>query len=102
MNRYRLRLSSQALGDLERLQDFLRQAQDPMALHWLAFVIDALDVLTHQPGVGRPVAGGLRELIIKRGNTGYLAQYRIDEAAGVVLVARVRHQRESGYPPEQL
>jgi plasmid stabilization system protein ParE len=52
--------------------------------------------------MGRPVSGGLRELIIKRGNTGYLAQYRIDETAGVVQVARVRHQRESGYPEEQL
>lgn len=102
MTRYRLRLSPPALGDLERLQDFLRNTQDPLALQWLAFVADALDVLTHQPGIGRPVSGGLRELIIKRGNTGYLAQYRIDEAAGVVQVARVRHQRESGYPEEQL
>jgi plasmid stabilization system protein ParE len=102
MNRYQLRLSSQALGDLERLQDFLRHTQSPLAQEWLAFVIDALDVLTHQPGIGRPMPGGLRELIIKRGHSGYLAQYRIDEAAGVVQVARVRHQRESGYPEEQL
>ncbi len=102
MNRYRLRLSPQALGDLERLQDFLCNTQDPLAAQWLAFVTDALDVLTHQPGIGRPVSGGLRELIIKRGHTGYLAQYRFDELAGVVQVARVRHQRESGYSPEQL
>ena len=102
MNRYRVRLSPSALGDLERLQDFLRNSQDPLTAQWLAFVADALDVLTHQPGIGRPVVGGLRELIIRRGHTGYLAQYRLDEASGVVLVARIRHQRESGYPQEQL
>lgn len=104
MKRYRLRLSLAALQDLERLQDFLLEAQIPLQEDSLLdFVADALDVLTHQPGIGRPAgAAGLRELIIHRGASGYLAQYRLDTIADVVLVMRIRHQRESGYPPEEL
>ena len=41
--------------------------------------------------------GGLRELIIWRKRSGYLARYEFDQARDLVLVARIRHQRESGY-----
>ncbi|MFT4194365.1 type II toxin-antitoxin system RelE/ParE family toxin [Ottowia sp.] len=102
MKRHVLSLSAAALRDLERLQDFLRESSDPLEADLLDFVADALDVLTHQPGIGRPLRGGQRELIIGRGASGYLAQYRLDSARNVVLVLRIRHQRESGYPPEQL
>ncbi|MFT3778773.1 MAG: type II toxin-antitoxin system RelE/ParE family toxin [Ottowia sp.] len=102
MKRHVLSLSAAVLRDLERLQDFLRESSDPLEADLLDFVTDALDVLTHQPGIGRPLRGGQRELIIGRGASGYLAQYRLDPVRNVVLVLRVRHQRESGYPPEQL
>ena len=102
MTHYGLSLSAAALTDLERLQDHLRTIGDPLDADLLDFVTDALNVLTHQPGIGRPIAGGQRELIISRGASGYLARYRLDRVRGVVLVARIRHQRESGYPPEQL
>jgi len=68
-----------------------------MAGELLDFILDALHVLTHQPGIGRPVEGGLRELIISRRRSGYLARYAFDHARDLVLVARIRHQRESGY-----
>ncbi len=73
-----------------------------MAGEWLDFILDALQVLTHQPGIGRPVEGGLRELIISRWRSGYLARYEFDEARDLVLVARIRHQRESGYSEGEL
>jgi len=68
----------------------------------LDFILDALHVLTHQPGIGRPVEGGLRELIISRRRSGYLARYEFDQMRDVVLVARIRHQRESGYSEGEL
>ena len=46
---------------------------------------------------GRPVEHGLRELLISRGSSGYVALYRYDPATDVVLVLRVRHQREEGF-----
>jgi plasmid stabilization system protein ParE len=95
-------LSQAAFDDLLRLEAFLVESQDPMAGELLDFILDALQVLTHQPGIGRPVQDGLRELIISRRRTGYLARYAFDAARDLVLVARIRHQRESGYAQGEL
>ena len=93
----RVYLSQAALGDLQRLEEFLSQSADPLAGELLNYILDALQVLAHQPGIGRPVAGGLRELIISRQRSAYLARYAFDEARDLVCVARIRHQKESGY-----
>lgn len=90
-------LSQAAFDDLIRLEEFLLESDDPMAGDLLDFILDALQVLTHQPGIGRPVEGGLRELIISRRRSGYLARYEFDDARDLIFVARIRHQRESGY-----
>lgn len=96
----RVFLSQAALDDLLRLEEFLLASDDSMAGDLLDFILDALQVLTHQPGIGRPIDGGLRELIISRRRNGYLARYEYDDARDRILVARIRHQRESGYPQE--
>ncbi len=98
----RVFLSDAALKDLLRLEEFLAKSQDPLVSEWMDFILDALQVLTHQPGIGRPVSGGLRELIISRGRSGYLVRYEFDEANHLVRVARIRHQRECGYSAEEL
>jgi plasmid stabilization system protein ParE len=95
-------LSQAAFDDLLRLEEFLVESDDPMAGELMDFVLDALQVLTHQPGIGRPVEEGLRELIISRGRSGYLARYEFNLARDLVLVARIRHQRESGYAEGEL
>lgn len=89
--------SPEAHADLERLEEFLWSARDPLAAELMAFLLDGLSVLTHQPGVGRPVSHGHRELIISRGRGGYLARYTLDPTLLRVIVLRVRHQRQSGY-----
>ena len=98
----RVFLSNAALDDLLRLEEFLVESGDPLVGELMDFILDALQVLTHQPGIGRPVGGGLRELIISRRRSGYLARYEFDEANDLVRVARIRHQRESGYSAEDL
>lgn len=98
----RVFLSQAAFEDLIRLDEFLFQSKDSLAGGLLGFVLDALHVLTHQPGIGRPVEGGLRELIISRHRSGYLARYEVDDTRDLVLVARIRHQRESGYSQDEL
>lgn len=98
----RVFVSQAAFDDLLRLEEFLTESGDPLAGDLLEFILDALQVLTHQPGIGRPVEGGLRELIISRRRTGYLARYEMDDARDLVLVARIRHQRESGYSADEL
>ena len=54
----------------------------------------ALGVLRDHPLIGRPAEAGLRELLISRGRTGYVALYRYNPGDDIVLVLRVRHQRE--------
>jgi plasmid stabilization system protein ParE len=98
----RVLLSRAAFADLMRLEQFLAESNDPLVDELLDFILDALQVLTHQPGIGRPVGDGLRELIISRRRSGYLARYEFDEAKDMVLVARIRHQRESGYWAEEI
>jgi plasmid stabilization system protein ParE len=47
--------------------------------------------------MGRPLPQGLRELIISRCQSGYLALYSYDEGADMALILAVRHQREQDY-----
>lgn len=93
----RVFLSNAALDDLLRLEEYLAKSSDPLNCGLLDFTLDALQVLAHHPAIGRPVEGGLRELIISRSRSGYLARYEFDEIRNLILVARIRHQRESGY-----
>ncbi len=101
----RVVLTDEALADLERLEEFLSRVGDPLAGGLFEHVIDALQVLTHQPGIGRPVPGaprGFRELIISRRRSGYIAKYAYGDASEHVDVLRFRHQRESGYSADEI
>ena len=90
-------LSIEAANDLDRLVDFLLATQPLEAARTNDLITDALCILERHPMIGRPIEQGLHELVISRGNSGYLALYQYDESADVVIVLAVRHQREQGY-----
>lgn len=90
-------LAAEAAADLERLTDFLLASAPEAALATVDIVLDGLGILASHPLVGRPLPHGLRELVISRGRTGYLALYRYDPQADLALVLALRHQRENGY-----
>ena len=90
-------LSVDAADDLDRLADFLLEDWPESAVATVDLVVDALAMLTLHPKIGRPTGHGLRELVISRGKSGYLALYDYDEVADMVLVLAVRHQREQGF-----
>jgi len=90
-------ISQDAAQDLEELVDFLRIHQADYAVETIDLILNALNILEQHPHIGRLVQNQLRELIISRGKTGYVALYEYDEAADVVLVLAIRHQREAGY-----
>ena len=92
--------SSQALADLERLTDFLLETEPVAALETAELIAEAVKVLENHPLVGRPAEHDLQELIISRGNTGYVALYSFEEQHDTVLILAIRHQREAGYTPE--
>ena len=83
--------------DLERLVAFLAKAQPAEALETYDLLLGGLEILRSYPSIGRPVDGVLRELVISRGSTGYLALYEFDEHADQVVILALRHQRELGY-----
>ncbi len=89
-------LSIDAADDLDQLVDFLIEKFPHEAVQTVDLVTDALGILEKHPKIGRPVEQGLRELVISRGKSGYLALYQYDESADLVIVLAVRHQREQG------
>ncbi len=93
----RLSYSQRALDDLARLTDFLLATDPPAALQTAEVIEEAVNILRRHPLIGRPAEAGLRELLISRGKTGYVALYRHEAAADAVLVLAIRHQRELGY-----
>lgn len=90
-------LSESAAQDLEELCEFLLERLPEQAVQTVDVVMAALGVLTEHPLMGRPVGHGLRELVISRGRSGYLALYEFDPIADIALVHALRHQRESDY-----
>jgi plasmid stabilization system protein ParE len=86
-----------ALSDLERLCDFLAESDPGARERTVDLILTAIAVLEQHPLIGRPVESGLRELVISRGKSGYLALYRYDDERDRVLVLTIRHQREAGY-----
>lgn len=94
----RLIYSERALGDLERLTEFLVDTDAAAAAETVVLVEEAVAVLKRHPLIGRPVESGLRELVISRGRTGYVALYSFEAVQDAVLILAIRHQREAGYP----
>lgn len=84
----KLTYAATALADLDRLDDTSSGAS--------SLITNAVDVLARHPLIGREVEEGLRELIISRGKTGYVALYDFDEVEDTVTVRAIRHQREAG------
>ena len=89
--------TKRAFSDFERIFDFLAKADTTLARTAVSVISEAVSILEHHPLIGRSVEHGLRELVIARGKTGYVALYRYLEANDVILVLAFRHQRESGY-----
>jgi plasmid stabilization system protein ParE len=94
----RLDYSSGAFEDLERIFDTL-EADDPtLAANSVKLIGDAIGDLAARPLLGRPAEEGLRERVVSRGRTGYVALYRHLESAGCVLILAIRHRFLAGYP----
>jgi plasmid stabilization system protein ParE len=89
--------SDRTLNDLERLAGFLLTSDTQAVLEPLELIEEAVAVLKRHPLMGRPVESDMRELVISRGRTGYVALYSLDAMHDAVLILAIRHQREAGY-----
>ena len=83
--------------DLERVLLHLRSYDVPAPDRRVRELIDALDILSHAPLIGRPVRDGTRELIVGTGTRGYIARYRYSARDDRVEIVAIRAQREAGF-----
>ena len=87
-----------ARDDVVRLVEFLIESDVDAALATFGIIDDGVSLLINHPKIGRPTEEDpLRELVISRGNTGYVALYEFDELLELVIVLRLKHQREDGF-----
>jgi plasmid stabilization system protein ParE len=93
----RVEMAPEVLDDLDRIMEFQIQHKVTDAAARITEVIHAIDVLAHNPLIGRPVSNGKRELVIGRKARGFLALYQYVDEIDTVFVLAVRSQREAGY-----
>lgn len=89
--------SSRSFDDLDRLTGFLIDTDPLAASETVELITEAVTILKHHPLIGRLVEDNIRELVISRGKTGYIALYSYEAAHDTVLILAIRHQRESGF-----
>jgi toxin ParE1/3/4 len=93
----RVEMAPEVLDDFERILEFHEQHQSAEGAASILEIVNAIDALTHNPLIGRPVTNGKRELVVGRKGRGYLAQYQYVDEIDIVFVLAVRSQREAGY-----
>ena len=92
-----IELAPEIQDDFDRILDHLSEYAVEDAPGRIGEIIQAIDVLQHNPLIGRPVLADTRELVIGRKARGYVALYRYIEQIDTVLVLAIRSQREAGY-----
>jgi toxin ParE1/3/4 len=93
----RIGAAPEVFDDFERSFGYLAEFEVEDVPGRMPEIVQAVDVLTTSPLIGRPVEGGKRELVIGRGSRGYIALYRYVPEADTVFLLAVRSQREAGY-----
>lgn len=93
----RLEIAPEIAEDFDRIPAHRAQHNVADASARIQEIIQAIDVLAHNPLIGRPVANGKRELVIGRKGRGYMALYQYVDTIDTVFVLAVRSQREAGY-----
>lgn len=91
----RIELAPEVGDDFERILDHLADHQVENPGLRIREIIEAFNVLEHNPLIGRPVDNDKRELVIGRCSHGYVALYRYVAEVDTVFVLAVRSQREA-------
>lgn len=92
-----IELAPEVGDDFDRILDHLAQFQVENPVLRIKEIIEALNVLEHNPMIGRPANTDKRELVIGRSSHGYVALYRYIVEIDTVFVLAVRSQQEAGY-----
>jgi toxin ParE1/3/4 len=90
-------LAPEIVEDFDRILLHLAQVDVSDASARINEIVQAIEVLAHNPLIGRPVSNGKRELVIGRKSQGYVALYQYVDELDAMFVLAVRNQREAGY-----
>jgi len=93
----RIELAPEIQVDFDRILDHLSEHDVEDVPDRIREIIQAFDVLQHNPLIGRPVSADTRELVTGRRARGYVVLYRYIEQIDTVFVLAIRSQREAGY-----
>lgn len=91
-----IELASEVGDDFERILDHLAQYQVENPALRIREIIEAINVLEHNPMIGRPANNDKRELVIGRRAHGYVALYSYIVEIDTVFVLAIRSQKEAG------
>jgi plasmid stabilization system protein ParE len=94
----RIELAPEVLEDVDRCFAHMEQSAIEDRAERISEIVQAIEVLTRSPLIGRPVRSGRRELVIGRGSRGYVALYHFVARVDTVFVLAIRSQRERGFP----
>lgn len=85
----------EALADLERVYDFLRDKDPAASARALAAIEEAATKLAELPDIGRPMSDRThrRELFVPFGAGAYVLRYRLHHDQ--VVIIRLWHSREA-------
>lgn len=92
-----IELVPEVLDDFDRILDHLERFDVEDMAARIEEIMQAVQILTHSPLIGRPVKGGKRELVIGRGSRRFVALYHFVREVDTVFVLAVRSQREAGF-----
>lgn len=93
----RVEMAPEVLDDFDRILEYQAQHKVAEGAVRVMETVRAIDVLAHNPLIGRPVSNGKRELVIGRKARGFLALYQYVDEIDTVFVLAIRSQREAGY-----
>jgi plasmid stabilization system protein ParE len=97
--------SDQSNRDLARLSGFMAEIDPSLKSRMILTIVNGIERLKIFPGIAKPSHDEkykhMRELFIPFGAAGYVALYEYREKTDTVLIASIRHARESGYKLDQ-
>ena len=90
----RIESAPDAFQDFDRFFECILQYDAGSAPERMGEILEAIQILSHNPHVGRPLKSGKRELVIGRAARGYVVLYQYLEPIDIAFVLAVRSQRE--------
>jgi plasmid stabilization system protein ParE len=93
----RVELAPDIATDFDRILEYQAQRKVADASARIFEIVQAIDVLAHNPLIGRPVLNGKCELVIGRKGRGDVALCKCLDEIDTIFVLAVRSQRAAGY-----